>query len=61
MTKLFDVRRDQVSSSKSQMLDYTSGEHVVNLHALTKCEQKKAEKTLTFTQKIIIFSEFFYI
>ena len=30
MIKPFGVRRAQISSSKSPMLDYTCGEHVVN-------------------------------
>ena len=52
MTKLFGVKRDQISSSKPPMLDYTYDEYVVNMRWLNV----NAPKTLIFTQKIIIFS-----
>ena len=48
MTKLFGVRRDQISSSKPPMLDYTCGEHVVNTRWLNV---KKCSKNVDFLGK----------
>ena len=48
MTKLFGVRRDQISSYKPPMLDYTCGEHVVNTRWLNV---KKCSKNVDFYHK----------
>ena len=47
-TKLFGVRRDQISSYKPPMLDYTCVEHVVNTRWLN---EKKCSKNVDFYPK----------